>query len=58
MDKNLVIQYTVVAILILFALGSIIRNIRRRNKRKGSAGTCMGCSLADSCKNKKRRVES
>ena len=51
----MVIQYTIVAIIIIGALVWMVRGILKMRKQKGK---CCGCSMADACKdarnNKKR----
>lgn len=45
MDKNLIIQYTVVGIIILCALiWIIVRMLTKKDK-----GACSGCSLSANC---------
>lgn len=53
MDRNLIWQYTIVLLLILLAIAWIVRNMIRK-RRNGAAGGCAGCSLADTCRDKKR----
>lgn len=46
MDKNLAIQYTAVAIVILAAIvWAVYKLITKKNK----GGSCSGCSLSENC---------
>lgn len=46
---DLVIQYSIVGLILLLALGWIIwKSLNKRKKGAGSA--CCGCAIADSCK--------
>lgn len=55
MDKNLIWQYTAVALLLLAAIARMIWSIRRKG-RKG--GCCTGCSLAETCRDNKATSRS
>jgi len=51
MDKNLVIQYTAVGIVIIGALvWLLVKFIKRRKCREN--GMCHGCALSDKCKDR------
>lgn len=43
----MVIQYTIVAIIIIGALVWMVRSVLKLRKQKGK---CSGCSLADACR--------
>lgn len=46
---EIVIQYSIVGLILLVALGWILWKMLRNNK-KGALGSCCGCAMADSCK--------
>lgn len=48
MDRNLAIQYTAVAIIILAALTWLVVRFIKRVKNK-SRKSCCGCVLSDKC---------
>lgn len=49
MDKNLAIQYTAVAIIILLAIiWAVYKLITKKSK-----GSCSGCTLSEHCAKKK-----
>lgn len=48
LDVNTVVQYTLVALLVLGACIWLLWSIRRQNRSKRSS--CCGCALAQSCK--------
>ncbi len=53
MDKNLLIQYTVVGILVIGALAWILIKFIRKCKDSGKGG-CSGCTLAEKCKSPRK----
>lgn len=54
MDKNLALQFTAVAVIILAALLWIAVKVIRMRKKK-SVSPCCGCSLVDNCNKKELR---
>ncbi|MCM1290905.1 MAG: hypothetical protein NC201_01175 [Prevotella sp.] len=53
MNTNLLIQYTVVAIIILIALIWIILRVTKIAKKKDANTGCCGCSLKTNCNSRK-----
>ena len=51
LTADLIIQYSIVGLILLAALGWILWKLLR--KQKNSKGPCCGCALSDSCKKKK-----
>lgn len=46
---DMIIQYSIVGLILLAALGWILWKMFRKNK-KSESGSCCGCSIADTCK--------
>ncbi len=53
---NTVVQYIIVAIIIVAALIYMIAGIRRRCKNSG--GSCCDCAISDACKSPKNKKTS
>ena len=49
-----IIQYTIVFIILGFAIAWIIYRFFTKKGRTGNNGGCCGCALQDSCAKKKR----
>lgn len=57
MDKNLVIQYTIVAAIIIAALVYlVIKFIKKSRQTRGRK--CYGCSLSEKCKEAPKDTEN
>ena len=46
---DMVIQYSIVGVILLAALGWILWKTFSKNK-KNASGSCCGCAIADTCK--------
>ena len=51
LKADMIIQYSIVGIILLAALGWIIWKMWRNNKKK-DIGSCCGCSLSENCRKK------
>lgn len=51
-STNIIIQYSIIALVLLAACGWIIWKLFKRNQ-EGSSGSCCGCSLSKTCEKNK-----
>lgn len=55
---NAIIQYTIVIIILLLAVGWIIYRFFTKKGKSQKGGACCGCALSDSCNSKNRKTEN
>ena len=53
-STDLVIQYSIIGLILLAALGWILWKILRKDRNK-DLGSCCGCTIADTCKKVQRK---